>query len=259
MDRREFLAASAAGFFFPEAASAALSSSSPIVVPDPIIRDRVASARGPYGFDLAELKPGRKIKLPKTEVKRIAWTIDDGASALGVRDYLDFMENYELRMTFFINSVYPAWKKNRKQMQALIDIGQLQIANHTHSHPSMTRLSTSGIKSELRKCHNFIEDTFGVSAKPYYRPPYGRIDSRVIKVANEVGYTSPMMWSGSLGDSAAQRKRFILQLGNKWIQDRTILLDHFNDRTPKYVFKQLAKYLKRRELLTVTLDDVYLS
>jgi hypothetical protein len=74
-----------------------------------------------------------------------------------------------------------------------------------------------------------------------------------------MGYTSPIMWSGSLGDSASQRKRYILQLGNKWIQDRTILLDHFNDRTPRYVFKELAKHLKRRELITVTLDDVYYS
>lgn len=257
MLRRQFLAATAAGFLSPAVASSAFGSTSPIVVPDPIIRDRVASERGPYGFDLAELKPGRKIKLPKSDVKRIAWTIDDGASTLGVRDYLDFMEKYELRMTFFINSVYPAWKKNRKQMQALIESGQLQIANHTHSHPSMTRLSNSGIKSELRKCNNFIEDTFGVSAKPYYRPPYGRIDARVIEIASDVGYTSPVMWSGSLGDSAAQRKQFILQLGNKWIQDRAILLDHFNQRTPRYVFKELAKTLKRRELMTVTLDDVY--
>jgi peptidoglycan/xylan/chitin deacetylase (PgdA/CDA1 family) len=172
---------------------------------------------------------------------------------------LDFVERYDLRMTFFITSVYPAWKKNREQMQELVDAGKIQLANHTHTHPSMTRLSSAGIKQELRKCGNFIEDTFGVSAKPYYRPPYGRIDSRVINVANDMGYTSPIMWSGSLGDSASQRKRYILQLGNKWIQDRTILLDHFNDRTPKYVFKELAKHLKRRGLMTVTLDDVYYS
>lgn len=259
MIRREFLAASAAGFFFPESASKTLQNSSPVIVPDPVIRERVASERGPYGFDLEKLKPGKHINLPKSEIRRIAWTVDDGASVLGVRDYLDFMEQYELRMTFFINSVYPAWKKNRKQIQALVDTGQLQIANHTHSHPSMTRLSNNAIKSELRKCQNFVEDTFGVSAKPYFRPPYGRIDSRVIRVAKEIGYLSPMMWSGSLGDSAAQRKRSILQMGSKWIQDRTILLDHFNDRTPKYVFKQLAKLLKKRELMTVTLNDVYYS
>lgn len=256
MLRREFLAASAAGFFFPEISHA---SNTPVIVPDPIIRERVASPLGPYGFQRAALKPGKKIRLPKCEVARIAWTVDDGASTSGVRDYLDFVEKHDLRMTFFINSTYPSWKKNRKQLTELVQRGSIQLANHTHSHPSMTRLSSSGIKQELRKCHFFIEDTFGVSAKPYYRPPYGRIDSRVIEVANDIGYTSPVMWSGSLGDSASQRKQHILTLGNKWIQDRTILLDHFNDRTPKYVFKELAKILKRRELMTVTLDDVYYS
>jgi len=254
--RREFLAVTAAGFFFPSAAHA---SNSPLIVPDPVIRERVASPMGPLGFQRTALKPGRRIRLPESEVKRIAWTVDDGASAAGVRDYLDFIERYDLRMTFFITSVYPAWKKNRKQILELLERGSLQLANHTHTHPSMTRLSTAGIKQELRKCGNFIEDNFGVSAKPYYRPPYGRIDSRVISIANELGYTSPMMWSGSLGDTAAQRKRYILQLGRKWIQDRTILLDHFNDRTPRYVFKELAKHLKRRNLITVTLDDVYYS
>ena len=256
MLRREFLAASAAGFFFPQAAHAAVA---PPIVPDPIIRERVASPLGPLGFQRTALKEGKRIRLPESEIRRIAWTVDDGASTAGVRDYLNFVERYELRMTFFINSVYPAWKKNREQIQELVDAGKIQLANHTHSHPSMTRLSNAGIKQELKKCGSFIEDNFGVIAKPYYRPPYGRIDSRVINVANDMGYTSPIMWSGSLGDTAIQRKRSILELGNKWIQDRTILLDHFNDRTPKYVFKALAKYLQNRELMTVTLDDVYYS
>ena len=256
MLRREFLAASAAGFFFPQAAHAAVA---PPIVPDPIIRERVASPLGPLGFQRTALKEGKRIRLPESEIRRIAWTVDDGASTAGVRDYLNFVERYDLRMTFFINSVYPAWKKNREQIQELVDAGKIQLANHTHSHPSMTRLSNAGIKQELKKCGSFIEDNFGVIAKPYYRPPYGRIDSRVINVANDMGYTSPIMWSGSLGDTAIQRKRSILQLGNKWIQNRTILLDHFNDRTPKYVFKALAKYLQNRELMTVTLDDVYYS
>jgi peptidoglycan-N-acetylglucosamine deacetylase len=254
--RRQFLAASAAGFLFPEVAQA---SNSPLVVPDPVIRERVASPLGPLGFQRTALEAGRRVRLPKADVKRIAWTVDDGASTEGVRDYLDFVERFDLRMTFFINSVYPAWRKNRKQIQELVESGNVQIANHTHSHPSMTRLSSAAIRQELRKCGNFIEDNFGVSAKPYYRPPYGRIDNRVIDVANDMGYTSPVMWSGSLGDSASQRSRYILQLGNKWIQDRTILLDHFNQRTPRYVFKELAKTLRRRELMTVTLDDVYFS
>lgn len=214
---------------------------------------------GPYGFERKELKPGRHSRLPKSDVRRIAWTVDDGASVAGVRDYLDFVESYDLRMTFFITSAYPSWKKNHRQLQELVDRGSIQLANHTFSHPSLTRLSSSAIKQELKKCEQFIQDNYGVTAKPFFRPPYGRIDSRVIAVAKDMGYTSPMLWSGSLGDNATQRKQYILRLGNKWIQDQTILLDHFNDRTPKYVFKELAKMLKRRKLMTVTLDDVYYS
>jgi peptidoglycan/xylan/chitin deacetylase (PgdA/CDA1 family) len=256
LQRREFLAASAAGIFLTGTKAYA---SSPIEIPDPIIRDRVASAIGPYGFEIEKLPKSKIFRLPESGVKRIAWTVDDGASTAGVRDYLDFVERYDLRMTFFITSIYPAWKKNRKQLQELVDKGQVQLANHTRTHSSLTGLSTAGIKKELRDCERFIEDNFGVSAKPYFRPPFGRIDSRVISVAKDVGYKTPIMWSGSLGDSAQQRKQYILKLGNKWIQDKTILLDHFNDRTPRYVFKELAKHLKRRNLMTVTLDDVYFS
>lgn len=227
------------------------------MVPDSVIRERVASSLGPLGFQKTALEKGRRVRLPKSDVKRIAWTVDDGASTAGVRDYLNFVERFDLRMTFFITSAYPAWRKNKLQLQELVDAGRVQLANHTINHPSLNRMSSDGIRQQLSGCGKFIEDNFGVSAKPYYRPPYGRIDSRVIQVANDIGYTSPVMWSGSLGDSAAQRRQYILQMGNKWIQDGTILLDHFNDRTSRYVFRQLARTLRRRKLMTVTLDDVY--
>jgi peptidoglycan/xylan/chitin deacetylase (PgdA/CDA1 family) len=255
MLRREFLAASAAGFFLPEPPR----SQGPLVVPDPIIRDRVASALGPLGFEKVAYPKGKFAKLPECSVPRIAWTVDDGTSSASVREYLDFVERYELRMTFFITSAYPAWKKNRKQLQELVREGRVQLANHTHAHPSLTLLSSDAIQRELRVCGRFIEDTFDVSAKPYFRPPYGRIDSRVVAAAKDIGYKAAVMWSGSLGDSTSQRRRAILHMGNKWIRDGVILLDHVNDTTPKYVFKQLAKHLTKRKLMTVTLDDVYLS
>jgi len=256
MLRRQFLAATAAGFLLPGQKAFA---QGPLIVPDPVIRERVASAIGPFGFEKVSLRPGKIARLPESDVRRIAWTVDDGSSAEGVRDYMDFVERYDLRMTFFITTVYPAWKKNRRQLQELVDAGRIQLANHTHTHPSLTRLSNDGIRAELKRCGNFIEDNFGVRAKPYFRPPYGRIDSRVIAVAKDMGYKAPMMWSGSLGDTALQRKQFILRLGNKWIQDGTILLDHFNTRTPRYVFRELARMLRQRKLQTVTLEDVFYS
>ena len=254
MLRREFLAATAAGFFFPDIRNSA---KPPILVPERAIEGAVRSRLGRFGFTRQQLPEGKMRTLPITNVKRIAWTVDDGSSAEGIKDYLDFMQQHDLRMTFFITSEYPGWISNRVQVQELVDSGKLQLANHTHFHPSLRNLSTARITDELTRCGNFIEDTFGVEAKPYFRPPYGNIDGRVVAIAKELGYTSPIMWSGSLGDSSRQRSQSIILLGNKYLQDGNILLDHFNARTPEPVFAELLKLLKQRRLQTVTLDDVF--
>lgn len=256
MLRREFLAAGTAGIFFP------VDDRPPALTPDPRGPEKdafVSESMRRFGFDPVKCPKGRLYQLPKSKVKRIAWTVDDGTSVASLREYLNFVEKFDLRMTFFITSTYPSWRKNRTQLQELVDEGRVQLANHTHTHPSLTGISTSAIQRELRKCGRFIEDTFGVEAKPYFRPPYGRIDSRVIAAAKDVGYRIPVMWSGSLGDNFSQRRRSILTMGNKWIQNRTILLDHVNDHTSKHTFRHLERMLRRRKLVTVTLDDVFLT
>ena len=254
MLRREFLAAGAAGFFFPDVNQSA---KPPILVPERAIEGEVKNQLGRFGFARQQLPEGKILELPVSNVKRIAWTVDDGSSTEGIKDYLDFMQEHDLRMTFFITSEYPGWISNRVQVQELVDAGNLQLANHTHYHPSLKGCSNGQIAEELTRCGKFIEDTFGVQAKPYFRPPYGHIDARVESVASELGYTSPIMWRGTLGDSARQRRNSIVQLGDKYIRDGAILLDHFNARTPKPVFDELFKKLEQRKLLTVTLDDVY--
>jgi peptidoglycan/xylan/chitin deacetylase (PgdA/CDA1 family) len=252
--RREFLAAGAAGFFFPDVNQSA---KPPILVPERAIEGEVKNQLGRFGFARQQLPEGKILELPVSNVKRIAWTVDDGSSTEGIKEYLDFMQEHDLRMTFFITSEYPGWISNRVQVQELVDAGNLQLANHTHFHPSLKGCSNGQIAEELTRCGKFIEDTFGVQAKPYFRPPYGHIDARVESVASELGYTSPIMWRGTLGDSARQRRNSIVQLGDKYIRAGAILLDHFNARTPKPVFDELFKKLEQRKLLTVTLDDVY--
>lgn len=254
MLRREFLAATAAGFFFPDINQSA---KPPILVPERTIEGVVKNHLSRFGFAKTQL-PQRKIKtLPISNIKRIAWTVDDGSSPEGIKDYLDFMQEHDLRMTFFITSEYPGWISNRVQVQELVDSGNLQLANHTHFHPSLRTLSNSRIVEELTRCGKFIEDTYGVQSRPYFRPPYGNLDVRVESIASELGYTSPILWSGSLGDTARQRRQSMIQLGSKYLHDGNIVLDHFNSRTPKPVFDELFRQLELRRLQTVTLDDVF--
>ncbi len=58
------------------------------------------------------------------------------------------------------------------------------VANHTYSHPTLTSLSNTGVRSQIRN---------GVASN-LLRPPYGAYDSRVASLASDLGYRI-CMWT----------------------------------------------------------------
>ena len=196
-------------------------------------------------------------ELPKSDVKQLAWTVDDGTSIESVKRYIRLIAENNLRITFFVYSAMGSWLANRKELQPLVDNGQIQLANHTAHHPALTTMSTEGIQKELKEAHNFIERYFGVDARPFYRPPYGSINAKVVEAAAEIGYTEPMLWSGSLGDASNIRASRILTLAKESFYDRSIVLAHANNLASAQVFKPMLKLISDRELNLVTLNDVY--
>jgi peptidoglycan/xylan/chitin deacetylase (PgdA/CDA1 family) len=196
-------------------------------------------------------------ELPKSDVKQLAWTVDDGTSIESVKRYIRLVAENDLRITFFVYSAMGSWLANKKELQPLVDNGQIQLANHSAHHPALTTLSTKGIQKELKGAHNFIERNFGVDARPFYRPPYGSINAKVVEAAADIGYTKPMLWSGSLGDASNIRASRILTLAKESFYDRSIVLAHANNLTSAQVFKPMLKLISDRELNLVTLNDVY--
>ena len=194
-------------------------------------------------------------ELPQSEIKQVAWTVDDGTSPESVKRYIRLVADNDLRLTFFIYSAMGSWLKNKSELQPLVDSGQIQLANHTMHHPALAGLSVKNIQRELMGAHNFIEKHFGVDVRPYYRPPYGSINQKVINAAAEIGYTKPMLWSGSLGDASNIRATRILQLARSSFYDGSIVLAHANNLTSSRVFPDILKMITSKELNLVTLAD----
>jgi peptidoglycan/xylan/chitin deacetylase (PgdA/CDA1 family) len=132
----------------------------------------------------------------------VALTVDDGTSAEVIRGYAEFIQATGMRVTFFVTGSYSGWEQNVDALMPLIESGHVQLANHTWTHPSLVKSSDQHIVDELLTCEDFLATTFGVSGKPYFRPPYGYIDNRVRAVAASIGYTVRVLWYGSLSDSA---------------------------------------------------------
>lgn len=197
------------------------------------------------------------IRLPESDTARFAWTVDDGCSHEAVKRYINFVAENDLRLTFFVYAAVAPWQTNAKLLKPFVQSGQIQLANHTMHHPLLTKLSAKQVKKELMDCHNFMERNYGIDAKPYYRPPYGGINAAVIDAAAEVGYTKPMLWSGTLADSGKVGSAKFLSLANGAIVDRGIVLGHANNMVAPNHFDRLLKIVNSRGLTTVTLTDAF--
>lgn len=205
----------------------------------------------------ANLMRRRIFRLPTSTQRRMAWTIDDGTDAQAIRDYLEFAKKYSVRLTFFVYSDMDGWKANARLMKPMIESGQIQIGNHTASHPDLTKLTSAQIKRELLKCHKFIVKTYGIDPRPYFRPPYGACNSTVIAAAAEIGYTSPMMWSGTLANASPKSTAEVWDFAKQYVQNEIILLGHANNKLTSPLLKPILDLARKRKLKLVTLNDVY--
>jgi hypothetical protein len=196
--------------------------------------------------------------LPASKTRRMAWTVDDGASVDSLRAYVKLLEKHEeLRMTMFVWAGASSWKKLAKPLTELTQSGRVQMANHTMSHLSLTGATDRKIKQELVSAGRFIEDTYGVDPGPYWRPPYGHIDARVIKVAADNGFTKPVLWYGSTGSGTGVSSASVLKNCQKWMANGRIIIDHANSNSTVANFASIRALLKARGLQTVTITDAF--
>lgn len=188
----------------------------------------------------------------------LALTVDDGVNTDVVRLYTEFARDTGVRLTYFVNGTYDSWRANLALLRPLVESGQVQLGNHTWSHPDLTRVSTGRVADEISRNDAFLKKTYGVNAAPYFRPPYGNHNSTVDAVAASLGYTATALWSGSLSDSTVITEDYIVQMAKQHFVGQAIVLGHLNHLPVTHVFGRLRDLIRDRSLRTVTLNDVFL-
>lgn len=276
MERRTFLELLAAGVITAATATAAsfivprfLSNNTPglgvkgsalaPVVPD----DTVYPTGRPFVFEAPSIT---KIPVPFGTINAIpefpgtfALTVDDGISSEVVREYTRFCQRTGMRMTFFVTGQYPSWAENVSELRPLVESGQIQMANHTWSHPSLVKTSDGSISNELGRTHDFLLSTYGVDGTPYFRPPFGNHDARVDSIAARLGYTTPVMWHGSLSDAGQITPDQLRDFAHKWIGEKRIVIGHANYPAVTQCFDYITELIQTRKLQPVTLNDLFVK
>jgi peptidoglycan/xylan/chitin deacetylase (PgdA/CDA1 family) len=127
----------------------------------------------------------------------VALTFDAGNEGGGAApQILDILRERGLRVTFFLSG---HWVDHNPELaQQLVADGH-EIANHSYSHPDLTTLSDGQIVYQLDYTDQVISDIMGTHSRPYFRPPFGARNRRVLDVAAASGFRS-IYWTLDSGD-----------------------------------------------------------
>jgi peptidoglycan-N-acetylglucosamine deacetylase len=236
---------------FAEAPSSSVTASGPIA-PSALLPPPPLSARIP-------LPGGGALTKVPGEGDLLALTVDDGVNSDVVRAYAQFAKDTGVRLTFFVNGVYDSWTDNLAILRPLVESGQIQLGNHTWSHPDLTTLPKDQIAKQLGRNDEFLKKMYGIGAKPYWRPPYAKRNADVDAVAANLGYTVPTLWSGSLSDSTLITEEYIVQMADRYFTPQAIVIGHLNHLPVTHVYPELVDIIRSRDLRTATLNDIFLK
>ncbi|GAC1401207.1 MAG: hypothetical protein NVS4B6_29490 [Mycobacterium sp.] len=191
------------------------------------------------------------------EGNQLALTIDDGTSAAVVAAFAQFCRDSGTRLTFFVNGANSSWSVNAAALRPMVDSGQVQLGNHTWSHPDITRVGLNAVADQIRRNKDFLNNTYGVDGAPFFRPPYGRHNLDTDRVAADLGYPTITMWSGTVGDSRPINETELVANANNSFLPQQIVLAHANLPPISHCYTQLLDIIHSRNLQTVTLADVF--
>jgi peptidoglycan/xylan/chitin deacetylase (PgdA/CDA1 family) len=207
-------------------------------------------------LDRAPAPAGILTRLPG-EGNQLALTVDDGTSVPVVGAFAQFCRDSGTRLTFFVNGANPSWSVNAPALRPMVDSGQVQMANHTWSHPYLNRIGASAVADQIRRNADFLTNTYGADGTPFFRPPYGVHNADIDRIAADQGYTTITMWSGTVGDSAPESEAALVANAAKSFQAQQIVITHANLPTITHCYSQLLDLIHTRSLQTVTLKDVF--
>src|SRR6202035_3924623 len=177
MDRRTLLCAMALGVLFAIRRAPAAGA----------VRWKIPLGRVPAPAGVLTRLPG--------DGNQLALTVDDGASVPVVGAFAQFCADTGTRLTFFVNGANSSWSVNAPALRPMVDSGQVQLGNHTWSHPDITRIAPGAVADQIRRNADFLRNTYGVDGSPYFRPPWGKHTPATDRIAADLGYPTITLWS----------------------------------------------------------------
>lgn len=122
-----------------------------------------------------------------TDEKKIALTFDISWGEERAGPILDVLEQKGIadRVTFFLSS---PWSRDHPEIVKRIVKMGAEIGSHGHRHVNYSTLSDEEIRKQIQTAHRILTELTGKPPR-LIRLPNGDFDKRVLRIADELGYT----------------------------------------------------------------------
>ena len=186
-------------------------------------------------------------------ISQIALTIDDGWSPTNVRKIFDILQAHDVPATFF---PYARAMHLDPGLWRRISEAGYPIANHTNSHPFMTRLTPRKQHYELTNARSVTEQITGRRQLRVFRPPYGEFNATTLKVAHDAGFPTTLMWDVDPDDASRTHGRsLVIRSAEKALNGSVVVLHGGPALTPT-ILPSIIAFYRRKGLEFVTVPEL---
>lgn len=186
-----------------------------------------------------------------TGKKMIAITYDDGPHPTITPTLIKLLKQKRAKATFFLlGQQVKAYPK----VAAQLNDPDFEIANHSYTHPQLTKLSAAGVKSELSKTEGLIEEIFGTRST-LMRPPYGAANDGVKKICANEGYRV-ILWDVDTNDWRKRPASVMTKFVTDNAGDGSIILFHDRYQASVDSSEQIIDHFQARGYQFVTVSEL---
>ena len=210
------------------------------------------------GGDPVEVTPTVDISWIDTSKPMVAISFDDGASATKKGDpayrIIDAVADAGFHATFFYVG---NWIKTEEQVKYAYEKG-MEIANHTTTHPYLSKCDEQKIREEFDKTHEKLKSIIGAEPSKVMRLPFLDYNSKVGKVLNDVALISCAIdtqdWNKATSEQIVDKIKKAAQDGSL---KNSIVLCHENYAATAEAMEELMPWLKEQGWQVVTVSEMY--
>ncbi|MEU6223229.1 polysaccharide deacetylase family protein [Streptomyces sp. NPDC047042] len=148
-------------------------------------------------------------------------TFDDGPDPRYTPDILRTLREHDVRAMFFVCGEMAV--NNQDLLAEMAEDGHV-VGNHTWSHPLLTRLTRSEIRSQMERTCEVIEDGCG-EAPAWFRAPYGAWNRAAFQIGADLGM-EPLAWTVDTLDWMAPGTRRIVDRVERGAAPGVVVLSH---------------------------------